>query len=331
MSLLKLLPKPLLFALCGALGCLASALPSEAILFLTRSPPPTLPPHTTPKAVCLLIDCSGSMQGSKLREIKKATGRFIERQDFSRHRVAMVSFESLANLLSPLSNLPNKLRSATNAISDGGGTRMDLGLKKAADSLSNATEQRFILLFTDGMPDDQSDTLSVAKRVRADGVTIIAVATGDADLAFDCIVSLSWSLNYCRDRNQLQDVLRRCHRALNHGGRLILQVAHAPHAPSNPPAFNVDYEPGPGGPEDTMLRYRFWAGGVSTIMAEYGFKCASTGEQFEEIHELRVADAMLIVNDLVELEFEKIEVFESWRGEPFGRSISPFVLARRAI
>ncbi len=147
--------------------------------------------------------------------------------------------------------------------------------------------------------------------------------------AFDCVVSLSWSLNYCRDLDELRDILHRCQRALCPGGGLIVQVAHAPNAGSEAPPFNVDREPGPGGSEDIVLRYRFWAGGPQTMIAEYDFECVSTGERFEERHELGVADVNLVTISLAEFGFDKIETFESRNGDPFGHSISPFVLARR--
>lgn len=146
---------------------------------------------------------------------------------------------------------------------------------------------------------------------------------------FDCVVSLSWSLNYCRDLDELRDVLRSCHHALRPGGGLIVQVAHAPNAGSEVPPFNVDREPGPGGPEDIVLRYRFWAGGPQTMIAEYEFECVSTGERFEEHHELSVADVNLVTMSLSRFGFDEIEALESRKGEPFRYSISPFVLARR--
>jgi SAM-dependent methyltransferase len=148
---------------------------------------------------------------------------------------------------------------------------------------------------------------------------------------FDCVVSLSWSLNYCRNIDELRDVCRRCHCLLRPGGGLILQVAHAPNASSEKPSFSVDREAGPGGPEDIVLRYRYWSGGPRTMLAEYEFECVSTGEHFEECHELGVADVELVTSVLAEFDFDDIEMLESWRGEPFAGSISPFVLARRRL
>ncbi|HVX62016.1 MAG TPA: hypothetical protein VHC19_15470, partial [Pirellulales bacterium] len=63
-------PKLLRFALLGAVGCAVGALLGELLLAATR-------PASAAQAVCLLIDCSGSMQnggeggGQKLREVKR--------------------------------------------------------------------------------------------------------------------------------------------------------------------------------------------------------------------------------------------------------------------
>lgn len=167
------------------------------------------------------------------------------------------------------------------------------------------------------------------ERVGKDRAQLLPMQALGYEQTFDCVVSLSWSLNYCRDIKELKDVLRRCHRALRPGGGLILQVAHAPNARQDTPPFSFDCEAGPGGPEDIVLRYRFWAGKPRTMFAEYEFECASSGSYFKERHELGVADVGLVAASLPEIGFEEIETLDSWRGEPFERSISPFVIARR--
>jgi len=58
--------KPLVFALYGAAGCLLGALAGEAVLALLPRPQPPPQASAPPQAVCLLIDCSTSMEGSKL-------------------------------------------------------------------------------------------------------------------------------------------------------------------------------------------------------------------------------------------------------------------------
>ncbi|WP_304525728.1 class I SAM-dependent methyltransferase [Halomonas sp. I5-271120] len=168
-------------------------------------------------------------------------------------------------------------------------------------------------------------------RVGRNRVQLLPMQELEHEQVFDCLVSLSWSLNYCRDLDELRDVFRRCYRMLRPGGGLVLQVAHAPSAATEMPSFNVDLESGPGGPEDIVLHYRFWSDGPQKLLAEYEFECVSTAEHFKERHELRVADVRLLTSILAEIGFVNIEMLDSWRGEAFLHSISPFVLARRSL
>ena len=171
-----------------------------------------------------------------------------------------------------------------------------------------------------------------AKRVSMARLRLGAMQQLDVDREFDVITALSWSFNYCRDLDEASDVLGRFHRALRPGGIIILQIAHAPHAPSSRPDFMVDLEPGPGGPDDIVMRYRFWAPELQTLCAEYGFECRSTSESFVECHELHAADAVAVGVRAKEVGFKEIELLASFRGGQISeeRAISPWLLARRA-
>ncbi len=150
----------------------------------------------------------------------------------------------------------------------------------------------------------------------------------DAQREFDAITALSWSLNYCRDYDELCSVLRRCKKALNSNGGLFLQVAHAPHAAKQPDNFFVDYENGPGGPKDIVMKYRFWATDHQTMMAEYNFECISTADSFRETHVLNIANAMLVVRAAEEAGFIDLEILGNFEGGPVDKSISLFVIGR---
>lgn len=167
-------------------------------------------------------------------------------------------------------------------------------------------------------------------RVGNERALLIPMQELELNQLFDCVVSLSWSINYSQDVAELRDVLRRCHGLLRPGGGLILQVAHAPNAPTQKKTLNIDREPGPGGADDIVLSYCFWSEVPETMIADYKFKCISTGEQFEERHELRVANVGVVTSLLSELGFSDIAITDSWRGDPFSSSISPFVVARRS-
>lgn len=145
--------------------------------------------------------------------------------------------------------------------------------------------------------------------------------------SYDVVVSLSWSLNYCDGFASLRDVLARLYAALRSGGRLVLQVAHAPHVDGLP--FE-DTEAGPTGePDDISLRCCFEALGAEDLRARYEFECRSTGERLVEEHVLHVADARRVAEDVGAAGFEDVKLYDSWRRDAFGTSASPFVCARK--
>ena len=184
------------FALMGAIGCLAGALLGELLLLITGGPD-NKPPG---QAVCLLIDCSGSMlsgtdtrhgSGDKVREVKSAATRFTHRQDLSQDMIAVVGFGSEVRTGSQLSRDAGVLAYAIENLSDGGSTAMAAGLNAATNILNNVPEQlrdpsiiRNVLLFTDGQPDDQEATLAAARICREQNIRIVTIATGDADVDY---------------------------------------------------------------------------------------------------------------------------------------------------
>jgi len=176
--------KPLVFALYGAAGCLLGALAGEAVLALLPRPQPPPQASAPPQAVCLLIDCSTSMEGSKLGEAKSAAQAFIGRQDPSRTRISVVAFGSGARVASELIGDFASARSSVDRLTSGGGTNMQAGLCVAAQTLSATDWQRNILLFTDGMPNNERDASREAERVRHAGVRLAAIGAGDARLNY---------------------------------------------------------------------------------------------------------------------------------------------------
>jgi len=179
------LPKPILFGIFAAIGCLMGAILGEVFLKTTQPPSIPLPPHD----VILLIDTSGSMaEGTKLQEVQAAAIQFIQRRHGLTHlannKIAVVGFGGrsylVANLTSDLISLEQpiqKLRAV-------GGTPMDRGLQSAMNQLSagSDSEQRSILLFTDGKPDNQRTTLNASQLVKNANIQIVAIATDDADI-----------------------------------------------------------------------------------------------------------------------------------------------------
>ncbi len=170
--------KGLRFGVIGALACVMGALIGQ--LFV--SPPEPVEEPTGDVAIVLLLDTSGSMQGTKIQEVRRAARQFVEDQNYSQSEVALVSFDDTAITRRQLSGTAAPLVRSINLLSADGGTHMSDGLERA-DSLLRASSapRKAILLFTDGIPDSELATRIAATRIRQNGTLIVAVATADSN------------------------------------------------------------------------------------------------------------------------------------------------------
>lgn len=147
--------------------------------------------------------------------------------------------------------------------------------------------------------------------------------------AYDGIVSLCWSFNYCASLAEAGEILGRFVRALRPGGLLVLQVAHAANATGR---LQEDLEPGPGGePDDVRFLYRFTSppGEEPRLRAQYVYACRSLAELVFEEHLLQATDILRLAELAGKAGFGEVRIFDNWRREPFSGSLSPFLLAVR--
>lgn len=151
----------------------------------------------------------------------------------------------------------------------------------------------------------------------------------DEQSAYDLIVALSWTINYCVDRAELVDILRRIHHALRPGGQLLLQVAHAPNFPTQ---LQEDRERGPGGePDDVLFLCRFTPlhGDDLPACAEYVYACRSLNELLHEQHVLHMTDARVVAACARDVGLEGVVTYDSWQCDLLANSPGPFVCASR--
>jgi SAM-dependent methyltransferase len=178
--------------------------------------------------------------------------------------------------------------------------------------------------------DASPEMVSVAsRRVGPDRVGVRRMQELTESESYDGIVSLSWSFNYVRSFREAKEVLRRFFNALHPGGHLILQIAHAANANG---ALNEDREPGPDGQaEDVLFLYRFYQvpNRRSELRAQYVYGCKSSKELIFEEHHLGAANVNKVVTEASAVGFQNIQLLDSWRGDPFDRSMNVFLLARR--
>ncbi len=82
------------FAIAGALGCLAAAVLGQAWLMATW-----IAPARSSDEIALVLDCSGSMDGPPLEEMKRAAQEFVGGRDLSQQshdKLAVIGFGDFA-------------------------------------------------------------------------------------------------------------------------------------------------------------------------------------------------------------------------------------------
>ena len=179
--------------------------------------------------------------------------------------------------------------------------------------------------------DAAPEMVEVAERRLGSGVARLGrMQDLDDQDAWDAIVSLCWSFNYCASLAEAGEILERFFRALRPGGLLILQVTHAANATGR---LQEDLEPGPGGePDDVRFLYRFTPepGEEPRLRARYVYACRSLNELVFEEHLLQAADVLRLAELARKAGFGEVRTFDNWRREPFSGSLSPFLLAVRS-
>ena len=145
--------KPLIFALCGAGGCLLASI-SIGELFLRVTNPSDLELEE-PQTVVLLIDTSQSMgEGDKLDQVKTAAKRFIDQQKHPQDNFALIQFDREAKVASEITSDQNSIKQDIDDLTPAttNGTHLDEGLTLSLETLKNSANTPHILLFTDGQP-----------------------------------------------------------------------------------------------------------------------------------------------------------------------------------
>ncbi len=150
------------------------------------------------------------------------------------------------------------------------------------------------------------------------------------EAAYDLIVSLSWTINYCAGERSSWTCCGAAPSASALAGGSCCKWRTPPHVNGR---LMEDREPGPAGePDDVVFFFRFVrldADGLS-MRAEYVYACKSLNELDYEQHLLQMTDARAVAECARKVGFHQVEVFDSFRRDPFQGSPSPFVSATKA-
>lgn len=112
-------------------------------------------PSTTERDIVLVLDASGSMDGTPLNETKKAATKFVDTVLEQSANIGIVKYDSKAEVVSPFSTDGNALKNSINNIGTGGSTDIEDGLSTAESMLSSSSgSKKIIVLMSDGEPND---------------------------------------------------------------------------------------------------------------------------------------------------------------------------------
>ncbi|MBQ8164322.1 MAG: VWA domain-containing protein [Clostridia bacterium] len=152
-------------------------------LSLTAEPDIT----SNPTDIVLILDRSGSMQGSPLENLKNGAKKFIdiidEATDSSQDgqigsgsHIGIVSFASTAAQDTQLITSVADLKAAVDALSSGGSTNHEDAFTKALELFDPASANaKVMVMFTDGVTTAGGDPNPVATAAKAQGVIIYSI------------------------------------------------------------------------------------------------------------------------------------------------------------
>jgi Mg-chelatase subunit ChlD len=144
--------------------------------------------------VYLVIDCSGSMAGGKLQQVKQGVHDFAKDAFLKEYLVGLISFETVVkHICEPTSDI-NVILRGLEVIYATGTTNMADAITLAHQHLKPYDATRVMLIATDGKPDNELNAIKAGDVAKADKIDIITIGTDDADQAFLKILASSTQL-----------------------------------------------------------------------------------------------------------------------------------------
>ncbi len=190
----------------------------------TRSPQPVYLPlllreHCDPTLVradiALVIDTSDSMSGQKLADAKSAAATFVGLLDLypARDQVAVIRFDSEAELVHGLSADRPSVEAAIAALDSREGTHIDAGLRVALEELQGprriGNDTPVMVLLTDGIhTGEQGAEVAAAEEVRGAGIFLYTIGLG-ADVDAPSLIEMAGDVGryyFAPDSSHLQRI-----------------------------------------------------------------------------------------------------------------------------
>jgi molecular chaperone DnaK (HSP70) len=137
-----------------------------------------------PTRIYLLIDVSASMAGTPLVEAQQAARAFLDKCDFTSTEVGLISFSDEVTLQAEATDNVRKVQAALARLEPDGTTNLSEAIGLARQKLNRLDRTRYMVILTDGYPDAAESAVEQAARARGEGIEIVAIGMGDADLDY---------------------------------------------------------------------------------------------------------------------------------------------------
>jgi Mg-chelatase subunit ChlD len=137
--------------------------------------------------VYLVVDCSSSMKGGKIKQAKKGALNFAKDALSKGYLTGLIRFDSSVKLLCEPYGDISVLEKQLAKMEIGDTTHMAKAINLAYDLLKGMLGNRMIVIVTDGMPNGQGDPMSSLKAgedAKKSGIDIITIGTDGANHEF---------------------------------------------------------------------------------------------------------------------------------------------------
>ncbi|WP_422926092.1 Hsp70 family protein [Singulisphaera sp. PoT] len=173
----------------------------------------------------LLIDVSASMAGTPLLEAQNAARAFLDRCDFTSMEVGLISFSSNVTLQAEATSNARRVQAAIARLEPDSSTNLTDALELARARLISDDRVRYVVILTDGYPDSPESAVEQALAAIKQGIEIVAIGIGDADLDYLRRLSSSEQGSIFAHAGELVKTFGHIARVISEGGRSLRKLS----------------------------------------------------------------------------------------------------------
>lgn len=139
--------------------------------------------HSGALSVVLVVDRSGSMDGTPMEDTKKAVAGFVRTIDET-IETGLIAFDNSAQVIVPITSQKNSVLQGTASLQAVGGTNIYSGLQLAGQELDGKSGRKVIILLSDGEDGSGSIIDEVLEELNRRSIYVYAIGFGGADTEY---------------------------------------------------------------------------------------------------------------------------------------------------